>query len=97
MDILQQGCLNVTFLNWSCQNYPLTTEGNSCIQFMQDWKWEKKSSDIYEADKISDNGGSSGGKGSAPELSVDEEAPLIPSSRLSHIGRTQLINHASGR
>ncbi|KAA8528170.1 hypothetical protein F0562_035579 [Nyssa sinensis] len=57
----------------------------------KDWKLEKKSSDIYVPDKSDDNnGGSSRGNSSASELNVDEEAPLIPSSRLSHIGRSQL-------
>ncbi|KAI4344711.1 hypothetical protein L6164_011905 [Bauhinia variegata] len=56
----------------------------------KDWKFEKKSSDIFVPDNSSDNRGSSGGNGSA----TDEEAPLIP-SRLSHIGRTQLTNHGA--
>ncbi|KAI4335076.1 hypothetical protein L6164_013757 [Bauhinia variegata] len=61
----------------------------------KDWKFEKKSSDIYVPDSISDNGGSSGGNGSAADVNIDEEAPLIPSSRLSHIGRTQLTSHGA--
>ncbi|XLU46316.1 hypothetical protein S245_041130, partial [Arachis hypogaea] len=56
-----------------------------------DWKFEKKSSDIYTPDNISDNAGSSGGNVPTSERDIDEEAPLITSSsRLSHIGRTQL-------
>ncbi|GAB4825636.1 hypothetical protein Ancab_008510 [Ancistrocladus abbreviatus] len=57
----------------------------------KDLKFEKKSSDIYVPNDSSDNqGGSSGGNGPASELIIDEEAPLIPSSRLSHVGRSQL-------
>ncbi|KAK9288463.1 hypothetical protein L1049_016920 [Liquidambar formosana] len=61
----------------------------------KDWKLEKKSSDIFVPHSSNNNnGGSGGGNGSASDLIVDEEAPLIPSSRLSHIGRTQLSGHA---
>ncbi|TKY72963.1 sugar phosphate/phosphate translocator [Spatholobus suberectus] len=62
----------------------------------KDWKFEKKSSDIYVPDNIGDSEGSSGGNGTASDMNIDEEAPLI-SSRLSHIGRTQLTNHATGK
>uniref|UniRef100_A0A5B7AHC0 Sugar phosphate transporter domain-containing protein n=1 Tax=Davidia involucrata TaxID=16924 RepID=A0A5B7AHC0_DAVIN len=51
----------------------------------KDWKLEKKSSDIYVPD--GSDGGSSRGNHPASDLNVDEEAPLIPPSRLSHIGR----------
>jgi hypothetical protein len=48
---------------------------------------------------VPDNAGNNeGGNGSgASDMIVDEEAPLISSSRLSHIGRTQLTNHATGK
>ncbi|XP_057958985.1 probable sugar phosphate/phosphate translocator At1g48230 isoform X1 [Malania oleifera] len=60
----------------------------------KDWKFEKKSSDIYVPNSSNGNsGGGGGGNGSGPDLSVDEEAPLMPTSRLSHIGRTQLSSH----
>ncbi|KAI9194024.1 hypothetical protein LWI28_002472 [Acer negundo] len=52
----------------------------------KDWKLEKKSSDIY----VPNNNNNIGGNISASELNVDEEAPLITSSRLSHVGRTQI-------
>ncbi|XVE82363.1 hypothetical protein DITRI_Ditri15bG0142400 [Diplodiscus trichospermus] len=58
----------------------------------KDWKLEKKSSDIFSPNSSSDtNGGSSGGNFNGSEMN-DEEAPLL-SSRLSHIGRSQLSNH----
>lgn len=61
----------------------------------QDWKFEKKSSDIFVPNDNSDNNGGGGGVGnSSSDLNVDEEAPLI-SSRLSHIGRTQFSNHTA--
>lgn len=59
------------------------------IPFFQDWKLEKKSSDIFNPNNSSDNNG--GNINSEPQ--IDEEAPLIASSRLSHIGRTQVSNH----
>lgn len=53
---------------------------------IKDWKFEKKSSDVYDG-----SGNNLSGPNSAtPDM--DEEAPLIPSSRLSHIGRTQTSN-----
>ncbi|PNY06600.1 putative sugar phosphate/phosphate translocator [Trifolium pratense] len=63
----------------------------------KDWKLEKKSSDIYVPDNAGNNEGGSGGNGSASDMIIDEEAPLISSSRLSHIGRMQLTNHATGK
>ncbi|CAL5338033.1 unnamed protein product [Camellia sinensis] len=61
----------------------------------KDWKFEKKSSDIHRPDSSDDdNGGSSrGNNNSASDVNADEETPLIPSSRLSHIGRAQLSSH----
>lgn len=61
----------------------------------KDWKFEKKSSDRHRPDSSDDdNGGSSrGNNNSASDVNVDEETPLIPSSRLSHIGRAQLSSH----
>ncbi|KAF8387711.1 hypothetical protein HHK36_026365 [Tetracentron sinense] len=61
----------------------------------KEWKLEKKSSDIYVPDNNNKNGGSNGGNGSASDPNVDEEAPLIPSSRLSHIGRSILSSHTA--
>ncbi|XAR56937.1 hypothetical protein NMG60_11024908 [Bertholletia excelsa] len=62
----------------------------------KDWKLEKKSSDIIRPDRNDDNSGGSGrGNNSVSDLNVDEEAPLIPSSRLSHMGRMQVSSHAS--
>lgn len=59
---------------------------------MQDWKLEKKSSDIFVPNNNGDSSrGSGGGNGAASDLNVDEEAPLLSTSRLSHIGRTQLV------
>uniref|UniRef100_A0A2P2MMV1 Organic anion transporter n=1 Tax=Rhizophora mucronata TaxID=61149 RepID=A0A2P2MMV1_RHIMU len=59
----------------------------------KDWKLEKKSSDIFTPNNTSDING--GGGDNIPDASVDEEAPLMPQSRLSHIGRSQLSNHAA--
>lgn len=57
----------------------------------KEWKLEKKSSDIYAPDNSDDyDGRNSRGINSVSDLNVDEEAPLIPSSRISHIGRSQL-------
>ncbi|WRX21597.1 Sugar phosphate transporter domain - like 10 [Theobroma cacao] len=56
----------------------------------KDWKFEKKSSDIFTPNSGSN---SNGGNLDASELN-DEEAPLL-SSRLSHVGRSQLSNHTA--
>ncbi|KAK9145959.1 hypothetical protein Sjap_005862 [Stephania japonica] len=56
------------------------------------WNLEKKSSDLYTPDTTNDDN-VNGGNGSVSDQNVDEEAPLIPSSRLSHIGRSQLNSH----
>ncbi|CAI9771134.1 unnamed protein product [Fraxinus pennsylvanica] len=53
----------------------------------KDWKLEKKSSDIYSPDSSNNDRGSG-----ASDFAVDEEAPLVSSSRLSHIGRTLQSN-----
>jgi len=59
----------------------------------KDWKLEKKSSDIYNPSNPNEGDGSrSRGNNAASDTNVDEETPLISSSRLSHIGRTQLSN-----
>ncbi|KAK7363407.1 hypothetical protein VNO77_05550 [Canavalia gladiata] len=63
----------------------------------KDWKFEKRSSDIYVADNFSNNGGSGRGNGSPTDMNIDEEAPLISSSRLSLIGRAQLSNLLTGK
>ena len=55
-----------------------------CAGPIQDWKMEKRSSDIFIP----------GGTGSASD-DVDEETPLTQSTRLSHIGRTQAGNYAA--
>lgn len=52
---------------------------------------EKKSSDIFTPD-TEDDGNNGRIVSSASDLNVDEEAPLVPSSRISHIGRSQLSN-----
>ncbi|KAK1380417.1 putative sugar phosphate/phosphate translocator [Heracleum sosnowskyi] len=57
----------------------------------KDWKVEKKLYDIYTPDNSNaDNGRPSRGVNSVSDLNLDLESPLISSSRLSHIGRTQL-------
>lgn len=48
---------------------------------------EKKLSDIF----MPNNTDGSGGNGAASDLNVDVEAPLLSTSRLSHIGRAHLI------
>ncbi|KAL2485342.1 putative sugar phosphate/phosphate translocator [Abeliophyllum distichum] len=61
----------------------------------KDLKMEKKSSDLYIPDDVMNNsGGGKSGRNTSPlDLHVDEEAPLIPSSRVSHLGRNQLSSH----
>lgn len=55
---------------------------------------EKKTSDVYVPNGEANN--NSGGRiGSLPDSDVDEEASLIPHSRVSHLGRSQLSSHTS--
>lgn len=75
---------------------PLKVIFVSSLWGMQEWKLEKKSSDIFVPDSGNDNiRGSSGGNGSSFDSNADEAAPLLPSSRLSHIGRSQLTIHTA--
>ncbi|KAL0548489.1 hypothetical protein IC582_012942 [Cucumis melo] len=57
-------------------------------RIVKDWKLEKKSSDIFTPNSNDGNGGNG-----SSDMNVDEEAPLLASSRLSHIGRMQVGNH----
>lgn len=59
----------------------------------KEWKLEKKSSDVYSPD-VKD-GGSELGSVSVSDQIVDEEAPLLPSSRISHVGRSPLSSHTA--
>ncbi|KAL6344023.1 hypothetical protein AAG906_027796 [Vitis piasezkii] len=66
-------------------------------RIVKDWKLEKKSSDIFVPDSSNDNNirGSGGGNGPASDLNAAEATPLLPSARLSHIGRSQLTIHTA--
>lgn len=60
------------------------------------WKLEKKSSDKLTPDSGDDNnGGGNRGNSYSLDMNVDEEAPLMASSRLSHIGRSQVSSHGT--
>lgn len=60
------------------------------------WKLEKKSSDKLTPDGSDDNNGGGNSYSSVDTNVVDEEAPLLASSRfLSHIGRSQISNHGT--
>lgn len=65
-----------------CFHYFLISVATICMYLngaIQDGKLEKKSSDIFVPNT---------GTG-------DEEAPLIPSAKLSFLGRTQPTNHSA--
>lgn len=58
---------------------------------LQEWKLEKKLYDMHMPDiSNGDNGRTGRGINSVSDLNVDEEAPLISSLRMSHLGRTQI-------
>ncbi|KAI4364521.1 hypothetical protein MLD38_020600 [Melastoma candidum] len=59
-------------------------------RIIKEWKLEKKSSDVFIRD---DDNETKGGNMSISDYKGDVEAPLLPSSRLSHIGKTQLSSH----
>ncbi|KVH99774.1 protein of unknown function DUF250 [Cynara cardunculus var. scolymus] len=56
----------------------------------KDWRLEKKSSDVFVPDNNIKDDARSSRFGSTSDTNVDEEAPLMASSRLSYIGRSQL-------
>uniref|UniRef100_A0A1D1YIQ6 Putative sugar phosphate/phosphate translocator At3g17430 n=1 Tax=Anthurium amnicola TaxID=1678845 RepID=A0A1D1YIQ6_9ARAE len=62
---------------------------------LKEWKMEKKSSDLFPGDGKNGNNGVNGVIMSAADSTVDEEAPLLPSLRLSHIGRSLLGSHTA--
>lgn len=56
---------------------------------------EKKSSDMYVPDDIVNNiSGLRTGR-NVSEVTVDEEAPLLASSRFSHLGQSHYISHSA--
>ncbi|KAL3517771.1 hypothetical protein ACH5RR_020360 [Cinchona calisaya] len=62
----------------------------------KEFKMEKRSSDLYVPDDIiNSSSGLRTGRNSASDVNVDEEAPLLPSSRLSHLGQSQYSNHTA--
>lgn len=64
------------------------------VSIKQDPRMEKKSSDLYVPDDVNYSGGVKSGRNvSASDPNFDEEAPLMTSSRISHLGRNQLSNH----
>ncbi|CAI0626045.1 unnamed protein product [Linum tenue] len=60
-------------------------------RMVKDWKLDKKASDIY----VPNNGGdgSTANILSSSDAADEEAQPLVASSRLSHVGRTQASNH----
>ena len=64
---------------------------NVSDRISKSWKLEKKSSDNGE----DNNGGGSRGNSYALDMNEDEEGPFMPSSRLSHIGRSQVSSHGT--
>lgn len=54
---------------------------------LKDLKMEKKSSDLFVPDDVIS---SSGTRNGSQDSMSDEEAPLIPTARISHLGRSQL-------
>lgn len=61
----------------------------------KDWKLDKKSSDLYTKDDNNSKNTGSDGANTSSESAVDEEAPLLQSSRLSYVGRSQISSHTS--
>lgn len=59
------------------------------LNLLQELKMEKKSSHLYLPDDNADLGGNST-KNDSSDPMVDEEAPLITSTRISHLGRSNL-------
>lgn len=71
---------------------PLLSHGLIVVSILvQDWKIEKRSSDIF----VPSSNDGSGGTVATSDTYADEEASLIPMARLSYLGRTQFSNHAA--
>lgn len=75
------------------QAVPLIFLSALCLR--QELKMEKKSSDLYVPDDIAKNSGGKGTRNGSPDSIVDEEAPFIPSSRVSHLGRSPLSSYSA--
>lgn len=60
---------------------------------LQDLKMEKKSYDLYTPDDGSNTCNEGRNRWNGSDSYGDEEAPLIPSSRMSHIGRSQVTGN----
>ncbi|KAG2693186.1 hypothetical protein I3760_08G085400 [Carya illinoinensis] len=77
--------------------YAIALCGVIIYNYLKEFKMERKESDVYvpNDDVNNNNGGRIGWNASIPGLEVDEEATLIPPSRLSHLGRSQLSSHTS--
>ncbi|CAL1412901.1 unnamed protein product [Linum trigynum] len=60
-------------------------------RMLKDWKLDKKASDIYAPNNGGD--GSTANILSSSDAADEEAQPLVASSRLSHVGRTQASNH----
>lgn len=58
---------------------------------------EKKSSDLLVPDEIINIGSGlrTGRNSPASDVNVDEDAPLLASSRLAHLGQSQFSNHSA--
>ena len=68
--------------------------GFVACNYLQEWKLDKKSSDIYTEDgNNSNNAGNIAGAAASESVVADEEAPLLPSSRFSYTGRSQVSSH----
>lgn len=62
----------------------------------KEFKMEKKSSDLYVPDNIVNMGGlRTGRNNSVSEVTVDEEAPLLASSRFSHLAQSHYSSHSA--
>ncbi|THG11655.1 hypothetical protein TEA_005902 [Camellia sinensis var. sinensis] len=75
---------------------PVESIPERAVKVILDLRMEKKSSDLYVPDSSnnSSNGGKNGWNSSASDITVEEEAPLIPPLRVSHLGRSQLGSHS---
>lgn len=56
---------------------------------------DKRSSDLFVADGNGRGNSNAGGGGSGLDLAADEEAPLLPSLRVTHGGWIQLSNRTA--
>ncbi|CAA7394939.1 unnamed protein product [Spirodela intermedia] len=57
----------------------------------KDWRLDKRSSDLFSSDSMNRSNTAT----TSGDYTAEEEAPLLPSSRISHVSRNPLSSHTA--